>query len=112
MEKMYRELNDKQKALLTQSHLEYCTRKAIRVFWIIFGGIGGFVAFVVFSCMIFGAKSDIFGYVVAYWLVSLPICAILSYALVVIAILVDGIYEGIAWQIKWYRFTKRNIRES
>ena len=109
---MTEELSEKQRALLTQSHLEYYTRKAIRVFWIVFGGIGGFVAFVAFSCMIFGAKSEIFGYVVAYWLVSLPICAILSYALVVVAILVGGIYEGIAWQIKWYRFTKRNIRES
>ena len=32
----YEELSEKQRALLTQSHLEYYTRKAIRVFWIIY----------------------------------------------------------------------------
>ena len=103
----YEELSDKQRALLTQSHLEYHTRKAMRVFWKVFGIGGGIATLIALALAIFGGYNELFGYVGGVWLLGLPAFGVLSYALVVFAMIVGGIYEGIIEQIKWYRFVKK-----
>lgn len=104
---MTEELSDKQRALLTQSHLEYHTRKAMRVFWKVFGIGGGIATLLALALAIFGGYNELFGYVGGMWLLGLPIFGVLSYALVVLAMIVGGIYEGIIEQIGWYRFVKK-----
>ncbi|WP_394958614.1 hypothetical protein [uncultured Helicobacter sp.] len=103
----YEELSDKQRALLTQSHLEYHTRKAMRVFWKVFGIGGGIATLIALALAIFGGYNELFGYVGGVWLLGLPIFGVLSYALLVLAMIIGGIYEGIIEQIGWYRFVKK-----
>ena len=108
----YKELSEKQRALLTQSHLEYHTRKALGVFWKVFGIGGGIATLIALALAIFGGYNELFGYVGGVWLLGLPIFGVFSYAFVVLAMIVGGIYEGIIEQMKWYRFTKSKARES